>query len=291
MILSSFYLISSISKISKKFRFTGLFAGSVLFAIVITFPELSNNIIASLYNIESLGIGNLIGLILIDNLLFLGLFNIFTKSKFGKEGNFYIGYFMFSTLILILLSLDGIISREDGAILISIFLPYLFILLSSIKNVKIKKLPPIYTFVYMFLSIFVIVLSSWMLVSTSSFISKELNWMLDIFGITILAFITAFPEFSSGIVSILESKRERNVVLGGVYGANMINLVLIPGIASLIKPFHMTMTIMGSLLFILIVFAYIYFSQFLKRETSLEFGLSLISMYILYILLLIFPKI
>ena len=264
--------------------------GNVVLAIIITFPELTNNIIASIYNIEALGIGNLVGLILLDNLLFLGVLYVINSRKIKKIETFHIGYFLFSAFMLLLISLDRLLSYEDGIILISLFLPYVYLLIKTNKKRKVifftkKNIIPI---LFLIFSVFTIVISSWLIISTSNIISKAIGLTLDIFGITIISFITAFPEYSSGLVSILETKREREIVIGSIYGANMINLILISGLSAIIRSIVITTTILKSFVFIILSFIYIYLVYLTKKEVGRGFGISLISLYVIYLILLYF---
>ena len=290
MMGAAFYLIFGISKISKNLKFSGIFVGNIILAIIITFPEFTNNIIASIYNIEAVGIGNLIGLILLDNLFFLGILYIIKSRKIKKIETFHIGYFLFAAFMLLFLSLDRILSYEDGIVLISLFLPYLYILIKTNRKRKVtfftkKNVIP---FLFLIFSAFTIVISSWLIISTSNIISKSMGLALDVFGITVIAFVTAFPEYSSGIVSILETKREREIVVGSIYGANMINLILISGVSSVIRNIPITSTMIKSFVFILISFIYIYLTLLTKKEVGREFGISLVSLYVIYIILLYF---
>ena len=290
MVSAAFYLIFGISKISKNLKFSGIFMGNIVLAVIITFPELMNNILASIYNIESLGIGNLVGLILLDNLFFLGILYIINSRKINKIETFHVGYFIFSAFMLLLISLDRVLSYEDGIVLLSLFLPYIYLLIKTNKKRKVifftkKNVIPILFLVF---SVFTIVISSWLIISTSSMISKAIGLSLDIFGITIISFITAFPEYSSGLVSILETKREREIVIGSIYGANMINLILISGLSAMIRNIVITGTIIKSFIYILLSFIYIYLIFLTKKEVGREFGISLVSLYAIYLILLYF---
>ncbi len=281
------FLIDSISKIAERLKMGGLLAGSALLALIITFPELVNNVMASLYQVESLGLGNLIGLVLLDNFFFLGLFYIFRKRRIKKIEKWHIGYFLFSITIILILAADSVLDEVDGAILLAIFFPYLILSLKrmSKKNVHMFTKENAINYLFLFISVFIIVISSWLIVSTSEAISKSFGIGLDVLGITLLSFVTAFPEYSSGITAMRRGKKERDIVVGSIYGANMINLIFISGLAAVIHPIKLTGTLFNSLFFILFGMIFIYaFMQ--KRELGKEFGVFNFLIYIVYLALL-----
>ncbi len=281
------FLIDSISKIAEKLHMSGLLAGSALLALIITFPELVNNVMASLYQIESLGLGNLIGLVLLDNFFFLGLFYIFRKRKIQKIEKWHVGYFLFSIAILLLLSADKVLDAVDGAILLAIFFPYIILSLKRLKNTEVHLFTKenVIHYIFLFTSVFIIVISSWLVVSTSDAIAKSFGIGLDVLGITLLSFVTAFPEYSSGITALRRGKKERDIVVGSIYGANMVNLIFISGLASVIHPIKITSTLFHSVIFILFGMIFVY-SFMHKKELGKEFGVFSFLIYLVYLALL-----
>ena len=71
-------------------------------------------------------------------------------------------------------------------------------------------------------------------VDGASSIALNLKLSKMLIGLTIVAFGTSAPEFAVSVKSILSSNSD--MVLGNVIGSNIINILLIIGICSLIKP-------------------------------------------------------
>ena len=71
-------------------------------------------------------------------------------------------------------------------------------------------------------------------VDGASNIALNLNLSKMLIGLTIVAFGTSAPEFAVSVKSILSNNSD--MVLGNVIGSNILNVLLIIGICSLIKP-------------------------------------------------------
>lgn len=73
-------------------------------------------------------------------------------------------------------------------------------------------------------------------VDGASSIAKFFKVPTIIIGLTIVAFGTSSPELAVNINAIL--KNSNNIALGNIVGSNIVNILLILGITSIIKPMH-----------------------------------------------------
>lgn len=73
-------------------------------------------------------------------------------------------------------------------------------------------------------------------VDGASSIAKFFKVPTIIIGLTIVAFGTSSPELAVNINAIL--KNSNNIALGNIVGSNILNILLILGITSIIKPMH-----------------------------------------------------
>jgi len=71
-------------------------------------------------------------------------------------------------------------------------------------------------------------------VDGASSVASNLKVPKILIGLTIVAFGTSAPEFAVSVKSIISSNHD--IVLGNVIGSNILNILLILGVASIIKP-------------------------------------------------------
>lgn len=85
-----------------------------------------------------------------------------------------------------------------------------------------------------FIALFFLIKGSGLFVKSASSIAKKLNIPDFIIGLTLIAIGTSLPELFSLIIASM--KQQSTLIIGTIIGANIANLSLIIGIASLINP-------------------------------------------------------
>lgn len=90
--------------------------------------------------------------------------------------------------------------------------------------------------VYLIGGLVLVVLGANWLVDGASSLAKRLNVSDLIIGLTIVAFGTSMPELTVSLFSALEG--EGDIALGNIVGSNILNVLVILGVASLIYPLN-----------------------------------------------------
>ena len=89
------------------------------------------------------------------------------------------------------------------------------------------------------------------MVNNATLIANDLGFSESFIGITIIAVGTALPEIITGIISA--KKNENELFLGNIVGSNIINLTLLIGIGSVIKPIKYNVEFNFSLFFLILI--------------------------------------
>lgn len=121
-------------------------------------------------------------------------------------------------------------------------------------------------------------------VDGASSIALNLKLSKMLIGLTIVAFGTSAPEFAVSVKSILSSNAD--MVLGNVIGSNILNILLIIGICSLIKPIKVKSNTVRKELPIVILFSALLF--FLIKDDLFVSGINQISRNDGFVILLFF---
>jgi len=274
--------------------------GFILVAFSTSLPELLVSIFSVLYP-ETIGIavGNVLGSNVVNICLILGIcFLLVTALRssnsvkllpsMAKEetGSLYFGLFIASIIPLTLLYI-GYASRFIGIILVAIFVFYVY-QLSRVRNVKEegslgkeRQKLGMYT-VLTLLGAAGVVVSSYFIVDSASYIAEKVGIPRVVIGATVVAFGTSIPELATSVDAT--RKGHLDLALGNIIGSCFINITCILGVTLVASPFRVVMTAFSNLaMFSLITNLFLWY--FLSSEkVSWREGAVLLFMYLLFLI-------
>jgi len=254
--------ISNSVKVAAITGFGKTTVGFILVAFATSLPELLVSIFSAIYP-ETIGIaiGNVLGSNIVNICLILGICFLLVALRssnyacllpsMAKEemGNLYFGLFIASIIPLTLIYI-GYASQFIGIILLAIFVFYLY-QLSKIKNVKEegslglerKKLGR-YTFLT-FLGAAGVVVCSYFIVDTASYIAISIGVPRVVIGATVVAFGTSIPELATSIDAT--RKGHLDLALGNIVGSCFINITCILGVTLVASTLRVNMAAFSNL--------------------------------------------
>jgi cation:H+ antiporter len=272
--------------------------GFILVAFATSLPELLVAVFAAVSPDKiGIAIGNVLGSNIVNICLILGICFLMvalkgaTQSSFlpsiAKEemGSLYFGLFIASIIPLTLLYI-GEASRFIGVILLVVFVFYVY-QLSKVKRAqeeaslsserqKLRK--------YEALSLLGgagVVLSSYFIVDSASFIATYIGISRVIIGATVIALGTSLPELATSISAT--KKGHLNLALGNIVGSCFINITCILGVSLVSSPLTVDMAAFSNLvLFSLITNLFLWYFLSSEKITWRE-GSVLLFIYILFL--------
>jgi cation:H+ antiporter len=284
--------INNAIKVSDMTGFGKTTIGFILVGFSTSLPELFVSVFAALGQ-GSIGIavGNVLGSNIANIALILGacfLIVAGTSHKYAgfdagivKEeiGSLYFGLFMASIIPLALLYF-GYASRFMGIILLIIFIVYM-VELSRVRTAKNeaaigpeKTRMPRYISLA-FLGSVGVVVTSYFLVDSASFIAGAIGVPAVVIGSTIVAFGTSIPELATSITSV--RKRHLNLAFGNIVGSCFINITCILGVTLVASPLTVNITAFSRLaIFSLIANLFLWYFLSLERLTWREGAMFLV---------------
>lgn len=244
------WLVSGASGIASRYGIPPLVIGLTIVAFGTSFPELLVSVTAAIKGMSDIAIGNVIGSNILNIALILGLSAIITPLRIQlrsiiAESPIMIG----SAVLLLVLSLDNVINRIDGALLFTgliafVLFSYRFEKYESdripdtekdkyIKSVKIGKS------IVIMISLIVVGLvgltvGAQILVGASVVIAKYFGLSEKFIGLTIVAFGTSLPELATSLIAAI--RKEIGISVGNIIGSNIFNILAILGLSSMINP-------------------------------------------------------
>jgi len=295
---ASDWTITNSVKVADITGFGKTTVGFILVAFATSLPELSVSIFSAIGQ-ETIGvaIGNVLGSNIVNICLILGICFLIIALKssnnakllpsMAKEeiGSLYFGLFVASIIPLTLLYI-GYASRFIGIVLLTIFVVYLY-QLSKIRTVKEEgalggerqKLRR-YTFLT-FLGAAGVVISSYFIVDSASYIAFEVGIPRVVIGATVVAFGTSIPELATSIDAT--RKGHLDMALGNIVGSCFINITCILGVTLAASTLRVNMAAFSNLVMFSLI-ANLFLWYFLSSEKiSWREGAVLLFMYFLFL--------
>ena len=239
------WLVRGSVTIANKFRISQLVIGLTIVAFGTSTPELSVSVTSAIQGVGDVALGNVVGSNIANIGLILGIAAILkpllvAKSTIKKEVPIMVGV----AILLIMISIDGIISVEEGIVLaIGIVIFTVFSLKSSkkessdIENPSIglnltKKSVISKSIILIAAGLGLLTFGSFITVENAVSVAKSFGVSERIIGLTLIAIGTSLPELVTSIVAALRGHTDLSV--GNIVGSNIFNILAIIGISAAI---------------------------------------------------------
>lgn len=235
------WLVKGGSHLAQQFGLKPMIVGLTIVAFGTSMPEFVVSLIANVWQDSStIALGNIIGSNVTNIGLILGISGlIFPITLHFKQ--IYKGLiFLFAVSILLYgLSLDGIINRIDGAILVIILLGYIAYLYRNPDDAPAEEIDTerdtlVRNILLVVGGSIALSVGAWLFVRSAVWIADEFNIPKIVIGLTIVAVGTSLPELATSLVAALRKHGEISV--GNIVGSNIFNILFIMGGVGLIKP-------------------------------------------------------
>jgi len=229
-----------------------LVVGLTIVAFGTSAPELAVNMQSAWTGKSDLAVGNIVGSNILNILLILGIGAIIAPLGVHKRiVKIEIPLMIGASILLLILSLDGILNRWDGLILAAGIVGYI---IYSIKTCHQLKNPDemcptevnentkniFYQLLLIAVGLGLLVIGSQWLVNGAVMVAKYLGISELIIGLTIVSIGTSLPEIATVIVA--SRRGQQDIVVGNVVGSNLFNILLVLGFTSLIAPNGITVS-------------------------------------------------
>ncbi len=249
LIKSSDFFVESAAKIAKLFGVSNFVIGMSVVAIGTSLPELLTSVFAAGLGNTELVIGNIVGSNIANIGLIVGLGAVLVALGTSQRMQTYDSLILaFVTFIFFFFCIDGIISRTEGLILLILFALYLIYIfklepftkkeekqiekgaffLTKINKAHLKELG------IAAVSLIFLIYSAKLVVTSATGIAEFLGVPSNIIAVTLIALGTSLPELSVAFSSL--KKGMKDLLIGNILGSNITNVLLIGGVASLIRP-------------------------------------------------------
>lgn len=233
--------------IAERMHISQMVIGLTIVAMGTSMPEFFVSFMSALKDTPDMAVGNVVGSNIFNTLLIVGCAALVTPimilpATVKKD----IPFAMVASVVLLLMCLDGNISRIDAVVLLGLFAVFMYITLKGAKEneqpmqqTSVKGGKPFMSVVWIFVGLVCLVFGSNLFVDAATVIARQLGVSDAVIGLTIIAGGTSFPELATSVVSA--RKGQSGIAIGNVLGSNVFNILLILGVTGVMSP----MTLQG----------------------------------------------
>jgi cation:H+ antiporter len=245
------FLVNGASALARSLGMSPMVIGLTVVAFGTSAPETFVSVVSSLKGKSMIAVGNVIGSNICNIALVLGLSAVFLPipgqtSVIRRDIPIMLGI----SLYLLVISYNSVIGRIEGiTLIIGIFL--YTSLNYYIARRELKKLTGKVSFVeprtspkkrgsrlkqigLVILGIAGVVAGAELIIDSAVKIMSILGVSEKFIALTIVAFGTSLPELATSVVAAW--KKEMDISLGNLVGSNVFNILMVLGVASLIRP-------------------------------------------------------
>lgn len=244
------FFVEGASNVAKRFKVPSLIIGLTIVAMGTSLPETAVSISAAMAGSNSLAISNVSGSNLFNLLVVVGLCCVMQKVEVDKDTiKRDIPYSILAAVLLVVLGMAGgmELGRIDGIILLAFFGFFLFLMIkSALKAMNNSEEEEALTQSALMSMVSIIggaaaiaIGGDWV-VDAASTLAMALGMTETMVGLTIVAVGTSLPELVTSFVAA--RKGEVDMALGNAIGSNVFNILLVLGVASVIRPIAFVMS-------------------------------------------------
>lgn len=274
--------------------------GLTIVAVGTSLPEFFVSFMSAVNATPDLAVGNIVGSNIFNALLIVGVAVALSPitilhSTVKKD----IPFALVSSVVLLMMCLDGGISRLDGGILTAMFVLFMYIVLKGAKGnpeaaaepeeSDKEPMPVGKAVVLLIIGLGCLVLGSNVFVDNASAIAKSLGMSEALIGLTIVSCGTSLPELATSVVAA--RRGNSGIAIGNVLGSNAFNILMTLGVTGLITPMRLSGITSVDLSVMVISMVLLWLFSFTKHRIERWEGGLLLAVFIGYMTYLVMQAI
>lgn len=284
--------------VAEKMKMPQIVIGLTIVAMGTSMPEFCVSLVSALKGTTDLAVGNIVGSNIFNTLLIVGVSAwvapmTILKSTVRKD----IPFALFASVVLLIMCLDGNISRLDAGILFVLFLVFMYVTLKGAKTkedditaktdpIEDKKKPMAawLSIVWIIVGLACLIGGSNLFVEGATKVAEHIGVSEAVIGLTIVAGGTSLPELATSVVSA--RKGNSGIAIGNVLGSNVFNILAILGVTGIITPMHLQGITMLDLSMMVVSTLLVWLFSFTKYKIARWEGVVLTIVFIGYMVVL-----
>ncbi len=296
LILGGDFLVNGASKIALRLSISPMVIGLTVVAFGTSAPELLISLKSAINNSPDIAVGNVVGSNICNLALVLGITSLINPIKI-QTNTIWIDWpiAMFSSLLFYLLSMNFLLTRPEGILLVVLLVLYIWFLLRKSRKDK-NLLPEIDAQIslkeknkkHILQEILLLVIgcaglyfgADWFVEGAKN-MASNLGVSERVIGITVVAVGTSLPELATSVMAAI--KKKTDLALGNLMGSNIFNVLSIMGITSIVQNIRISEQILQTDIIWMLAITLLVFPIMLTRKEIERFeGAFLFIVYLIY---------
>lgn len=277
--------------VGERLGLSKLNTGILIIAIGTSAPELFSSIAAAIQNQPEMVVGNVLGTVIANCLLGIGIASLFAKQALDVHPEVLatqMTIFLVSVLLVGMSLYDGSFSRAEGAVLLVVLVFYLRynILYSSEEVIEspeemhddgAKSQSMGMLLVLLLINLTLLFISGEFVVSSLANSAQALGLSSAKLATSLLAIGTSIPEIATAIM--LVRKNNADSLFGEIIGSNIFDFLGIFGIIAVVKPIVMSGPLLNFLLISTLVTFLLLFVIMNDRKVRHLEGVAMLALF------------
>jgi cation:H+ antiporter len=235
-------LVRGASRLATATGISPLVIGLTVVAFGTSAPELAVSLQAGLAGQSEIAVGNVVGSNIFNVLMILGMSAAVAPLVVSEQlVRLDVPVMIIASAVLLLVALDGTISRSESTLLVILLAGYIFMQF-AISSRSLAAPRPTAAYVaprmgrnlfFMLAGLGLLVLGSRWLVHAAVDIAQAFGVTQLVIGLTIVAAGTSMPELATSVIAGIRG--ERDIAIGNVVGSNIFNVLAVLGISGVVS--------------------------------------------------------
>ena len=246
LFLGGDWLVDGGVTLARRFRISSLVIGMTIVAFGTSAPELLVSMTSAIKGSAGIAMGNVLGSNIANIGLILGLTALLCPIPTENRKVTANGLVMIAaSLLLLVFSLKGGISRIEGAVLFAGIILFTVISIrkgragassedSESSDVHEKKMSVAVALLLIILSCALLAFGADFMVDGATVLAKAIGVSDKVIGLTVVALGTSLPELAASVAAAL--KKEMDISIGNIIGSNIFNVFCVLGVSGSIRP-------------------------------------------------------
>ncbi len=244
LIYGANHVIVESERIALHFNISSFIIGATLVAVGTSLPEMAASIAASSAGKPEMAVANVIGSVIFNICLVLGIVFLLFKNISPKRDLFKndSAWSIFPVVIFLIMAYDGEIGAFEGVLFLALMGGYLLFLSKNSKDIEgevsseLTKEKFVWgrTLVLLMLGFGLIIAGAAYTIESASMIARNIGVTEWVISLILIALGTSLPEL---VVSITAAKKgNTDMVIGNIIGSNVANFAVVLGSAAIVSP-------------------------------------------------------
>jgi len=245
------FIIKESERIALHFNISHFVIGATLIAFGTSLPEMAASAMASYQGKSDMAVANVIGSVIFNITLVLGVVFMLAKSMNPKRDLFSkdSAWVIVPVVVFFLMIQDGVIGRIDGVLFLLMMFSYLLFLFTDSKEeltgelddgLGKEKFKWLRTILLLGVGFLLTIGGANFVIESGSNIARTFGVSEWLIGLFLISFGTSLPELVVSIAAIRKGNAEMGI--GNIIGSNVANFSMVLGISSLINPLSINLS-------------------------------------------------